>query len=192
ECRATWDIEFPAIVASWTLPAPKEFPDKHGNMLLAVKAMERQLLAAPNTKTNIAAVQSGSFAAPEGLLVFVSVVWNKGTPIENAFAIFESETGKIAAASSFPDWLKTERQEIALPFAPRWYPGKNLWNASSPRHLWGTNHYRYALLLENEEQYKILAKSIDYAAFYSVQRAFGKELTKDKRTMVVLMPQQLE
>jgi len=195
EYRATWDAEFPAIVATWALPDPKEFPDEHGNTLLAIKAIEQQLLAPPNTETNIVAVQSGTFAAPEGLLVFVSVVWDKETPIENALSVFESQTSKITATSSIPDWLKTERVEVAIPIDRRvhfsWRQRSKLmqYNNSNSWHYRGASLYRYTLLLENEEQCKILGKSIAYANFYSVQRAFGKVLTKDNRTLVVLMPE---
>ena len=189
--RATWDIEFPAIVATWPLPDPKKFPDAHGNTLLAIKTMERQLLAAPKTETHVAAVQSGLFAAPEGLIAFVSAVWEKGTPIDEARLIFESKTGKITATNSLPDWLQTERFEIAFSIAPRWQPKIHArWNSSSTRHNWGANHHRYASLLESEEQYQVLAKCVGNANFYSVQRAFGNRLTKDNRTLVILTPKE--
>jgi hypothetical protein len=188
EYRATWDLEFPAIVATWALPDPKDFPDDHGNTLLAVKGLERQLLAS-KSETKIAAVHTGTFAAPEGLLVFISVVWEKETPPENVLVIFESKTDSLSAESSLPDWLKTERKDIAFSLDSYWWRWRDNmnWNTSNFMTRRGASYYRYALLLEGGEQYRILSKSVSYANFYSVKRAFDKCLAKESRTLVVLL-----
>jgi hypothetical protein len=189
EYRATWDLDFPAIVATWLLPDPKRFPDDHGNALVAVKGLERQLLAS-KVETKIAAVHTGTFVGGEGLFVFISVVWEKETPPENLLAIFESQTGTLTAANSLPDWLKTERKDIAVSFDSYWWRWRDemSWSTSDSMTRWGAAHYRYVLLLEGEEQYQTLAKSVSYANFYSVKRAFDKWLRKDYGTLVVLLP----
>ena len=190
EYRATWDIDFPAIVATWSLPDPKAYPDAHGNTLLAVKGIERQL----REVSEVRVVHSGAFAAPEGLLAFVSVIGEKETPIENMLSIFESTTDTLAATSSLPDWLKRERPMIANSIARGWFRSfrPDDWNNTSAEYHLGATHYRYASLLKNDEEYRTLSKSVAYANYYSVKRAFDRYLTKDKRTLVVLVPEQGE
>ena len=186
EYRATWDIDFPAIVATWSLPDPKAYPDAHGNTLLAVKGIERQLREVSEVRD----VHSGAFAAPEGLIAFVSVIGEKETPIDNILSIFESTTGTLTATSSMPDWLKTERPMMANSIARGWQRRfrPDDWNNTSAEYHLGATHYRYASLLESEEEYRTLSKSVAYANYYSVKRAFDNSLTKERRTLVVLIP----
>jgi len=185
EYRAVWDLEFPAMIATWPLGDAKDFPDEHGNTLLAIKGLEQQFKVVSNNDPKIAAVVSGSFAAPEGLVVFLTVVWEQGTAMNEALAFFESKIDSLTETNLIPDWLQADRLEIAQTFAPRWLPGMQSWSASSTMHFWGINQYRYASILDSEEQYQTLAKSVSHANSWSVKRAFEKCLTKDQRTLVV-------
>ena len=192
EYRATWDLEYPATVVSWTLPDPKTQPDEHGGMILAVKAFERQLASISREQSPMEWVHSDLFVAPEGLVVFLSVVWKKGSNVEDNLRFLDERTSTIDATKSLPEWLKTERRTLAmsfvfLSFAP-WSDYRSYFanSVSAVSQNCGTRLFQYEPFLDERTQYQNLSEKTALVNIWSVQRAAKKFLTKEKRIVVVL------
>ena len=187
EYRAAWDLEYPVTVVSWTLPDPKTQPEEHCGMILAVKAFERQLAAVSREQSPMEWVHSDHFAGPEGLVVFLSVVWKKGSNVEDNLRFLDERTSTIDATKSLPEWLKTERRTLAMSFAP-WSDYRSYFanSVSAVSQSCGTRLFQYGPFLDEREQYENLSKKSALANIWSVQKAAKNFLTKEKRIVVVL------
>ncbi len=189
EYHAAWDMPRPAIVASWPVPDPAQFPEEHAALTFAMRALEHRIRSNPDSPGLPSGCRCGHYLAPEGLVVYCSTVWEERAKSEENLRHFDRIVARLGTEES--DWsaIKNDRARYANSIAPFWIgplPERNAAFASE----WGMQQFRYFPFLKTPEQHCALAKEYLWLSSRAVRNAAAKYLTEEARTLVVLEPKE--